>query len=125
MRKRLAIVLAAGGSLALSACAYDMYGDPYGYGYGPYGGAYGPYGYGYGAYDPFGWYGDYYYPGLGVYVYDRDRNRHVWNDIQRSYWTNRTSNWHSRSGRTMDRENWSGFRRHRTTTTSPRRRPSS
>lgn len=132
MRIRLAIAL-AGGALALSACAYDMYGDPYGYGYGPYGGAsigyyggyrygpygygYDPYGYGYGAYDPFGWSGDYYYPGVGIHVYDRWRNRHVWNDTQRRYWINRTSNWRNRSGRSTSHENWSGFRRHHEETT--------
>lgn len=139
MRMRLAIALAAS-ALSLGACAYDTYGDPYGYGYGPYGGVspgyyggygsygygyggygyggYGPYGYGYGSYDPFGWYGDYYYPGVGIYVYDRGRNRHVWNDGQRRYWSNRTSNWQSRSGTTRVRENWSGFNRNRDTTTS-------
>lgn len=138
MRMRLAIAL-VGGALTLNACAYDMDGDPYGYGsygYGPYSGVsvgyyggyggyggygYGGYGYGgygYGGYDPFGWYGDYYYPGVGIYVYDRGRNRHVWNDTQRRYWTNRTSTWHSRSGTTMDRGNWSGFNRDRGSTTS-------
>jgi hypothetical protein len=127
---RLAIAL-VGGALTLSACAYDTYGDPYGYGgygYGPYSGVpvgyYGDYGYGgygYGGYDPFGWYGDYYYPGVGIFVYDRGRHRHVWNDTQRRYWTNRTSTWRSRSGTTMDRENWSGFNRHRGTTMSGRR----
>lgn len=31
MRMRLAVAL-VGGALSLSGCAYDMYGDPYGYG---------------------------------------------------------------------------------------------
>jgi hypothetical protein len=141
---RLAVAL-VGGALSLSGCAYDMYGDPYGYGgygYGPYSGVSGYYGgsgypgygypdygydgygyggYGYGGYDPFGWYGDYYYPGVGIYLYDRGRNRHRWNDTQRRYWTNRTSTWESRSGTTMARGNWSGFNRDRGTTTSDRR----
>jgi hypothetical protein len=139
-RLRLAAVALIGG-IALSGCAYDMYGDPYGYGsvgvgigyggYGSYGGYYGDpyygyggygpyggYGYGYGGYDPFGWYGDYYYPGVGIYVYDRDRHRYRWNDQQRRYWSGRTSNWQSRTGTTYRRENWSGWNRGSTTTTN-------
>src|SRR5690349_6126413 len=106
-RLRLAALAAVSG-IALTGCAYDMYGDGYGYdgygygyprssvsigiGYGGgYGGYYGGYGYGYpyggyGYYDPFGWYGDYYYPGTGIYVYDRYRNRREWTDDQRRYW---------------------------------------
>ena len=123
MRIGLALALS---SAALGGCAYDMYGDPYGYGYGgaslgyygnygygPYG--YRPYGYGYGSYDPFGWYGDYYYPGVGIYVYDSYRNRHIWNDSQRRYWMSRGTTWQSRSGTTTRRENWSGFNRTRET----------
>ena len=65
-----------------------------GYGYGNYGGygsygGYGGYGGYYGGYDPFGWYGDFYYPGTGIYVYDRTRNRHVWSDDQHRYWRRR------------------------------------
>jgi hypothetical protein len=106
------------------------YGDPYGYGYGdPYGrygygsrtgygygdpyGRYGSrYGYGYGSpygygYSPFGWYGGYYYPGTGYYVYDREQRRHPWSDIQRQYWETQRA----RSGNTVQTtENWSGFR---------------
>src|SRR5690349_25007194 len=112
-RLRLGLLVAASG-IVLSGCAYDMYGDPYGYGYGygypqssvsigigyggyggwgGYGSYYGGYGYGgypYGGYyDPFGWYGDYYYPGTGIYVYDRYRHRHEWTDEQRRYWEQR------------------------------------
>ena len=114
---------------------YDPYG--YGYGYGPrsgvsigigYGGGYGGYGgygsyyggypyggYGgyYGGYDPFGWYGDYYYPGTGIYVYDRYRTRHLWNDDQRRYWENRRSRWQSRGGTASTTQNWSGWDRSR------------
>src|SRR4051794_41014243 len=117
MSMRLSLGLAAA-AISLSGCAYDMYGDPYGYGYGPYGsvsaGYYGSYGYGsygYGGYDPFGWYGDYYYPGAGIYVYDSNRHRHVWNGSQRQYWNTRTSNWHNRTGSAVTHENWSGFSR--------------
>lgn len=101
------------------------YGSPYGgYGYGgygyPYGGYYGggygyPYGgYGYGSYDPFGWYGNYYYPGVGTYVYDRYRTRHVWSNDQQRYWSQRRQQWQNRSGTTAGtHENWSGWDRSR------------
>ncbi len=132
---RLAIAaVAAAGALALSGCADDMYGpygygspygysaygygNPYGYGYSPYANyGYGyPYGgyYGYDAFDPFGWYGDFYYPGAGIYVYDQYRNRRVWNGDQQRYWMNRRSTWQSHggtAGTTGTRENWSGFSR--------------
>jgi hypothetical protein len=134
-RLRLA-ALALTGGIALSGCAYDMYGNPYGYGYGPqsgvsvgvgYGGYYGGYypyaGYGYGypyagygyGYDPFGWYGDYYYPGVGVYVYDHNHNRHQWTDQQRRYWEQRRSQWQSHHGSAAGTttENWSGWDRSR------------
>jgi hypothetical protein len=128
---RLAALALTGGIL-LSGCAYDMYGDPYGYGgYGNYG--YGNYGYGYpysgyggyggyGAYsgyggygysyDPFGWYGDFYYPGAGIYVYDRSRTRHVWSGDQQRYWTQRRGEWQQHSGTTTSTgANWSGWDR--------------
>ena len=134
---RLAALALVSG-IALSGCAYDMYGNDYGYGYGPYGGVgvgigygnygygygYGPYDYGYGynpygyGYDPFGWYGDYYYPGAGIYVYDRYRTRHPWTDDQRRYWEQRRQWWHDHhSGTTTGAvtgtgENWSGWDRH-------------
>jgi hypothetical protein len=124
---RLAALALVSG-LALSGCAYDMYGDNYGYG--PYGGigvgiGYGDYGYGYPyggygypygyygsyGYDPFGWYGDYYYPGAGVYVYDRYRTRHVWSDDQRRYWEQRRNQWQNHSGTNWTGSNWSGWDR--------------
>jgi hypothetical protein len=128
--KLAAVALIAG--VSLGGCAYDMYGDPYGYGgygYGypagglsvgiGYGGYGGYYGYPYGGYDPFGWYGDYYYPGSGIYVYDSYRNRHVWNDDQRRYWQNRRSTWQNRTGSTWSgRDNWSGWNRNRGGSTS-------
>ena len=130
MRARLAILIAATG-LSLGGCAYNGlgvglgYGDPYGYGYGPYSGygAYDPYfdytygrpGYGYAM--PYGWYGGYYYPGIGSYVYDQYRNPFYWSDIQRRYWESqpRHSSW--------TRANWSAFAQHRSgaATTSPAR----
>ena len=81
-RFRLAAAALTSG-LLLSGCAYDMYGDPYGYdgyGYGyprsgvsigiGYGSPYGGYGYGY-PYGGYGGYGGYGYPygGYGGYGY--------------------------------------------------------
>ena len=94
------------------------YGSPYGgYGYGSYGYPYG-YGYsryGYGGYDPFGWYGNYYYPGSGIYVYDRNRTRYRWTDQQRRYWQERRDRWRARNGAssttTSTTENWRGWDR--------------
>ncbi|WP_298668278.1 hypothetical protein [uncultured Sphingomonas sp.] len=112
-RKRillLALIGAAG--IAVSACADD-------YGYGGMSVGYGVPGYydGYGYGDGYwGWYGDYYYPGTGVYVYDRYRRPYRWNDDQRRYWQGRgDSYWHGRpgwNGQTMrpnPRPNWHGF----------------
>lgn len=113
--------LAVIGGVSLAGCAtgygYGGYGD-YGYGYSPYYGSgygypYGGYGYdySYGGYSPFGWYGDFYYPGVGIYVYDRDRHRHEWNGDQQRYWQNRRTTWQSRTGKTWSgHENWSGWR---------------
>jgi hypothetical protein len=109
---RLAAV-ALTSALVLAGCAYD----DYGYGYGPYGYGYPHssvsigvgYGGGYGSYDPFGWYGNYYYPGTGIYVYDRSRTRHVWSGDQQRYWAQRRQN----SGTSSTSENWSGWDRHR------------
>jgi hypothetical protein len=112
---RLAFALAAA-TLGLTACVddlygpygYDAYGYPYGYGYGAYGYGYGGY---YGSYDPFGWYGDYYYPGVGFYVYDSHRHPYHWNHDQQHYWMSRRSDWHGRTGGTWNHGNWSGFHR--------------
>ena len=112
------ISVLAAGALALGGCA-DYYGAGYGGGYG-YGGPYVGVGYSSGYYDPyyggygygsqFGWYGDYYYPGSGLYVYDTYRQPHVMTTSQRTYWTRRSPA--LRTGSTTKvRENWSGFDR--------------
>lgn len=163
MRARLATLLIAGG-LTLGGCAYgDLglgagygspyygygYGSPYGgYGYGSpyYGGGYGlgyslGYGYGspyYGGYygSPYyGWYNDYYYPGTGYYVYDRDRNRRVMTDAERQYWRQRVAQAVANNIREKDgvsttgtttvrtqsvRPNWSGFNTRRDTAAASR-----
>jgi hypothetical protein len=130
----LAVVSAAG----LAACAtpfgyggvsvgsgYSNYGYGADYGYG-YGGGYPGYGYGYnagypgygyaGGYAPYwGWYDNYYYPGTGYYVYDRDRHPHRWTDEQQRYWNGlRQQAVSSKEFRRMmeqnaNQQNWSGF----------------
>jgi len=120
-RLRSALILLAG-TLGLSACGYN---DGYGYsrvsvGYGSGGGGYcDPY---YGCrsryrssyYDPwYGWYGDYYYPGIGFYIYDRSGGRHRWNDDHRRYWEGRRSNYHGRDWNDRRWENWNGYRGNR------------
>ena len=101
--------LMAAGLLALGGCT-----DGYGYsgvsvGAG-YGGGYAPgyYGGGYG-YAPsyYGWYNNFYYPGTGIYVYDRYRRAYPWNDGQRAYWQGRRDAW--RGGAIRDQ--WRGWGR--------------
>lgn len=106
-KKRLAAVAAAVGlTIGLGGCMGDYgyggvgyassYYDDYGYGgYGPsyaYGSPYG------------GWYNNFYYPGTGVYVFDRGGRRTRWNDGQRRYWEGRRGNWQGQRGR------WQGDR---------------
>ena len=87
------------------------YDDGYGYGDGFYGA-----GYGYGS--PYwGWYGDYYYPGTGIYVYDRYRRPYRWNGAQQRYWQGRYRNYLNncrgatcRQDRGQIRDNWRDFR---------------
>ncbi|HYD38067.1 MAG TPA: peptidase, partial [Allosphingosinicella sp.] len=121
-RLRSILVLAAAG-LGLAACShYDGYGyggvsvgygsrycdpyydDCYGYGYGyGYGGGY--------AYDPWwGWYGNYYYPGIGIYVFDRFGRRHRWSDDHRRHWEGRRHRWRDRDWNDRRWERWDGFR---------------
>lgn len=91
---RLLRVALIGGAVAtLGACA-----DGYGYGGGGvavgYAGYSGPLGYGgdyYGGvgYPSYGFYNDYYYPGSGIYVFDRGGGRRLWNDDERGHWQHR------------------------------------
>ena len=82
---------------------------------------YGGYG-GYGGYPYWGWNDGFYYPGTGYYVYDRYRNRQVWTDAQKRYWTERLQQAQSRNGVTkmpntrLNREIWNDFHRPQTTT---------
>jgi hypothetical protein len=139
----LAAVAAAGLSACATPFGYGgvsvgngYYGSNYGYGadygYG-YGGGYPGYGYGYNAgypgygygagypgyglgYAPYwGWYDNYYYPGTGYYVYDRDRHPHRWTDEQQRYWhALRQQAISSKEFRRLmeqnaNQQNWSGF----------------
>lgn len=86
---RIAIVATA--AVALAGCATDSYGR-HGYvgasiGYG------GPY---------YGWYDNYYYPGVGAYVYERSGARRRWNGAERRYWE-------ARRPRTRVTENWGAY----------------
>ena len=94
------LALAAG--LGTTACT-DGYGSG-GVSVGYNSGDWDPYYGGFSA-DPYwGWNGDFYYPGTGYYVYDRQNRRHRWNDSQRGYWQGRTQAWHGRQVRPMWRD---------------------
>ncbi len=117
--KRIGLIALLGGiGMGTAACTdgYGYSGVSLGYGSGYYAdpyyadagwGGYGGYGYGglgYGG--TFGWYNNFYYPGTGVYVYDRYRRPYRWNDAQRRYWQSRPG-WN----RPGARANWNNFRR--------------
>ena len=97
-------------AMGLSACAYTGgtgYYDDDGYQYGyndPYCDSYYEYdryydcdyrsgfaniGYGGGYYDNF------YYPGYGIYIFDRGGQRYRWQDRHRRYWTQQRYRWHA------------------------------
>ena len=125
MRSRfLASVLLLAAAGGLSACS--TWDDGYGYGYGGLSVGYGNAGYYDPWYDPYwsyyqsnpywGWYDGYYYPGTGIYVYDRWRRPFRWSDRHRRYWFDRRSHWDRRGhwqGRRDWRDNWRDFRRDR------------
>jgi hypothetical protein len=75
MRTPIALLIGAT-ALSLGACATDGYGGGgLAYGYGS------PFDDGYCLNYPSlscGWYGDYFYPGRGGFMYDRGRGRHNW-----------------------------------------------
>lgn len=77
------LLLLAVGLVGLGGCA--TLGDGYygGVDYGP--GYYGAASLGYGS----GWYDGWYYPGGGLYVYDRYGHRRGWNAREQSYWRER------------------------------------
>src|SRR3954467_3117347 len=115
------LVLIAAGAAGLSACA--DYGNGYGYGgmsvgYGTagycdpyYSDCYAGYGYGAGYGDPwYGWWGDYYYPGIGFFVFDSYGRRYRWNDNQRHYWEGRRGHWGNRNWNDQSWQRWDGYR---------------
>jgi hypothetical protein len=80
LRRCTAILALAGAALTLGGCVDDGYG----YDGGVYGGG-GYYGSGYydgglygGGWPSYGWYDGFYYPGSGIYVYDRIGHRRRW-----------------------------------------------
>lgn len=92
------------GGMSVGYGSGGYYGDPY-YGSGYYGSRY-------------GWWGDYYYPGSGYYVYDRRGQRHRWNNEQRRYWgqrrpDGRRDRYEGRPGRPRDERAWQGTPRPR------------
>ena len=97
--------------VALAVCAAatvagcTTYDDGYGYNYGRNYYASRPWAYTYGTpYSYFGWYDNFYYPGVGVYLYDGSGLRYRWDQSQQRYWE-------SRRGRDYrGQENWSGYR---------------
>ena len=115
-RLRLSALLAFS-TIGLGACAYDDYGYGYGGASVGYGGYCDPYYddcyYGGGYYgDPwYGWYGGYYYPGWGIYVYDQRRRPHRWNDHHRRFWMDRRGRWGDRDWNDRRWERWDGWDR--------------
>ena len=100
-----------GASVGYASDPYYGGGSYYGAGYGDglgYGGlGYGGLGYG-GLGSYYGWYGDYYYPGSGGFVYDRYRRPHRWNGSQQRYWQGRQR---YRGNDRPNGGNWGGFNR--------------
>jgi hypothetical protein len=104
--------------LAALAAAAALTGCTDGYGYSGVGVGYASNlydGYAYSA--GYGWYGDYYYPGSGVFVYDQYRRPYRWNAAQQRYWQNRAfagrGGREYREDRREVRENWRDFRQDR------------
>ncbi len=92
--KLLRVAFIGGAVATLGACADGYYGGGYGGGVAYAGGYSGPLGYGgdyYGGvgYPGYGYYNDYYYPGTGIYVFDRGGRRRSWNDDERNHWQHR------------------------------------
>ncbi len=101
-----------GGSLGYASGGY--YDDGYYDGFG--GGGFGGVGF---ASNYYGWNNGFYYPGTGVYVYDRNRRPFRWNGAQQRYWQGRGLNRQgslaglNRQDRREVRQNWQGFRQDR------------
>ncbi|MHB9878214.1 hypothetical protein ACSMXM_00910 [Pacificimonas sp. ICDLI1SI03] len=109
MKRLIRAVIIGVAGMSLGACAYgDLGHGSVGISSGGYYGSgydsryYDNYGYNrtyrYPAY--YGWYDNYYYPGQGIYVYDRRGDRHRWRDNDRRHWEGRRAEfrrWRSRN----------------------------
>jgi hypothetical protein len=100
---RVSFVLLTAAALSLGACAADGYtGVNVGFGYDyPF---YDPAAcwnsgwYDYGWSGPYcGWYDGLFYPGTGIYVYDREHHAHLWSDADKTYWNQRRDQWHEQA----------------------------
>jgi hypothetical protein len=95
--------LTAGALVACSTLLASCYTDT-GYSVGYVGGGYYNRSWG----EPYwGWYGNYYYPGVGVYVYDVHHRRIPWTVEQQRYWAGRRGSWHG--GPNTVHTNWRDF----------------
>jgi hypothetical protein len=103
------LVLLAAALAGLSGCTTVGNGWYGGADFGP--GVYGPVGYGpvgFGA----GWFNDWYYPGTGVFVYDRWGGRRGWTPYEQAYWRERRIDRREfRADRRQDRQAWRAERR--------------
>lgn len=109
--KRIGLIaITLGLGIGVTGCTdgYGYGGAGVGYASDPYyGGGYGDgyYGAGFGGVNSYyGWSGDYYYPGSGVFVYDRYRRPYRWNGAQQRYWQGRRGNYRGAG-------NWGNFAR--------------
>ncbi len=115
MPRLLKSAVTAGALLSLGGCMYGgsgYYGDGYvnnsGYGcdpYAPFDDYYAcDYGYGfanigYGG----GWYDQYYYPGYGIYIFDRGGRRHAMRDHHRRHWARQRAEYGGHHARDRNR----------------------
>jgi hypothetical protein len=101
MHSRIALLLAVAGLSLGADAAANAQPLPLGLGYdAPYYDPAACWDYGWaGAYElPYcGWYDGFFYPGSGIYVYDRNRRPHIWSDGQQHYWSGRREQWHNSS----------------------------
>lgn len=104
VRRTFSILAVAAASFGLAACA-DYYDRPYGYSSAAVG-----YGAGYYSQPYYGWYQNYYYPGTGIYIYDRRGVRQRWSGAHRNYWQGQRQYYRDQRSWGQRQPNWSGWR---------------